>query len=337
MKTYIYPDFPKSDELFVYFIDDDPNNWSDECRPAVQKEWLCRFTGGETFISSPALEIILDGYGSAGLGGNTIVVSEAQISTKKYGNMYFSIVTNKLYDSLEQAITAGYRSILRCQLKEAGVNGSWEWLFLPFLMEAWLASKKRILINLLKKIGVPLKDHGVRIIAHDSVGYYGPSQIAMIAEMIGLEDDHYFNADCLNRLGQNVFYIKPEGEIPQTHSRFYSENAELVLTRLVAEEKKFETNIPYDWQKIEEMKIFFSKASVSEAYNTTFGNTGEASLRLSHPDYCEGDFMGIAGEVSRTFLKKFCANYESSGTREYVNFSHHFGYKSLPDFRLWKK
>lgn len=339
MKTYIYPEFPKTNGLFIYLIDENPDSWSDECVPAIGKEFVCRFTDGKTFIPSTALETILDGYGSDGLGGTTVVVSEAEVVAKKYGEMFFSFVTNKLYDSAEEAISAAYRAILRSQLKEAGVHGSWEWLFLPFLREEWLALKKRSLIALLKKIAIPLKDHGLRILSHDSVGYYGPSQIDFMVDLLGLaaEDSPYFNADRLNSLGKNVFYIKPDGRIPTRHSEFYSEFAEIELTRLVAEEKKFETNIPYDREKLEEMKIFFAKATVSEAYHTTFGNTGEASLRLHHPDYCDGESMGIRGEVSRSFLKKFCANYDSSGTSQYVNFSHHFSYESLPDFKLWKK
>lgn len=336
MQNYITK-IPRTNGLFIYLIDENPDSWSDECVPAIGREFVCRFTDGKTFIPSTALETILDGYGSDGLGGTTVVVSEAEVVSKKYGEMFFSFGTNKLYDSAEEAIFASYRAILRSQLKEAGVHTSWEWLFLPFLREEWLALKKRSLIAFLKKIAIPLKDHGLRIIPHDSVGYYGPSQIKFMVDLLGPEESPYFDADRLNSLGKNVFYIKPDGGIPSRYSEFYSEFAEIELTRLAAEGRNFETNIPYDREKLEEMKIFFAKAKVSEARHATFGNTGEALLLLHHPDYCDGESMGIRGEVSRSFLKKFCAKYDSSGTSQYVNFSHHFSFKSLPDFKLWKK
>lgn len=256
---------------------------------------------------------------------------------KKYGEKYFSLITNQLYDTADEAQKASDRAILRVQLGEENIHRSWEWLFLPFLQEEWLAQKRGDLILLLKKISVPLKDRGIRVIPHDSAGFYGPSQIEMMAELLDLVgNDCSFIAQTLNNLGNDVFYIKPEGEEPKRYTKFYHEFAEIQITKLVAEENKFQTNIPFDWEKLEKMEKFFSGAKVTDASQTTFGNTGESTLELTHPEFHNNQAIGIKGNVSRSFLKKYCANYNSSGKEEYVSFSHFLCQETLPDFKLWK-
>jgi len=247
------------------------------------------------------------------------------------------MVTSKLYDSKDLAIFETKRAELRAELKARKIHGSWEWLFIPFLNQEWLKQKKESLLVLLEQINVPLKLKGVRIISHDAMGHYGPSQVSFMAQMLSMASEGnnpFIVADVLNELGQNVFYIKPKGEEPKQYTEFYSEWAEVAITKLVAEEKEYDTNIPFDWSRLEEMKKFFSESSVKDAWQTTFGNTGEASLSLEHPSYESS--TGITGYVSRTFLKKFCKEYQSQGESEHINFSHHYGSSSLPDLRLWR-
>jgi len=256
----------------------------------------------------------------------------------KLGKLFFSTVTSKLYDSKDEASFDTKRAELRAELKTRKISGSWEWLFLPFIGEEWLETKKESIFVLLEQINVPLKLKGVRVISHDAMGHYGPSQIAFMAQMLSMASEGrgpYICADVLNTLGKNIFYIKPKGQEPKQYTEFYSEWAEVAITKLVAEEKEYETNIPFSWGKLEEMKKFFSEATIRDGGEfNTFGNTGEPCLYLNHPSFESS--TGITGYVSRTFLKKFSKKYEAKGESEHIHFSHHYGWQSLPDLRLWR-
>lgn len=208
----------------------------------------------------------------------------------------------------------------------------------PFSERKVVGRKEEGNFCLPKKNKIPLKYKGVRIIPHDSMGYWGPSQIEMVTHILNYcKDDETKNllAGDINTLGLNIYYIKADGEIPELCCSFYSERAELLATRLVAEGKKISTNVSFNWEKLEEMKKFFSESIVIDSKLCKFGNTGEASLRLIHPKF-ELD-TSIQGTVSRSFLKKFCKEYSSEGGSEYINFHHHYGWESLPDLRLWPK
>lgn len=255
----------------------------------------------------------------------------------KFGKLFFSKATSKLYDSKKSAIFETKKAELRAELKARKIHGSWEWLFLPFLSEGWLEQKKENLFILLEQLNVPLKSNGIRVISHDSVGHYGPCQVSFMSQMLSMTlegENPYICADLLNKLGQDIFYIKPKGEEPKQYTKFYSEWAEVAITKLVAEEKEYETNIPFSWEKLEEMKNFFSEATIRDSGSSTFGNTGEPCLYLNHPSFESS--TGITGYVSRTFLKKFCKEYKADGESEHIHFSHHYGSNSLPDLRLWR-
>jgi len=256
------------------------------------------------------------------------------------GNLFFSTITSKLYGQEQEAIFETKKAELRAELKAQQIHGSWEWLFLPFLEEKWLPTKKEAIFGLLKKINIPLKLKGMRIIPHDAMGHYGPDQVNFMAKILSMispnEGYIHITAEILNEFGRNIFYIKPKGEEPKMFCKFYCDRAEIFITKLVAEEKKFETNIPFDWEKLEEMKKFFSEATIKDAgEKNTFFNTGEPCLYLNHPSF--KDATGIKGDVSRSFLKKFSKSYEAKGESEYVFFSHHYGGESLPNFRLWSE
>jgi len=171
------------------------------------------------------------------------------------------------------------------------------------------------------------------------MGHYGPSQTSMMTQMLLMASEgnglFVVAADVLNELGKNVFYIKPNGEEPKLFCESYPEWAEIEITKLVAAEKEFETNIPFNWKKLEDLKRFFSEATVVDDNISVFGNTGESNLCLKHPSY--ETKMEIKGNVSRSFLKKFCQKYESKGESEFINFSHSYGGEELPDFKLWRK
>ena len=347
IQKFVHPAAPARNfqGLFTFLADNKKDEWIAECQAGVGEEFMCRAIGnGTIMVPNQGVLEVMDASCSGGYPANLIVVSsKEEITLKKFGKVFFSLITEKLYDSAEEALFQGEREFLRSQLHDHGIHGSWEWLFLPFLenSETWIFDKKEELFAVLQKINVPLKSEGMRIIPHDSYGVYGPSQIPVIASLLnwsntgrgvvrrGGRDIHE-----LNNLGKNTKYIKLEGEAPEK-LRSDLMWIELAITKAVAEGKKFLTNITYDTQKLEAAKKFFAEATVSDSRISQFGNTGEPSLSLKHPNF--ESQTSVNGTISRTFLKKFCKSYESVGVNEYVNFTNNYSSDSLPDFHLISK
>jgi hypothetical protein len=340
METFIYPQMPKTSfkGLFLFLIDQEKETWVEEIHPILKKKYLLYSHGnGNLTIPNTAAFKLLFESGDFLCEGEYFLAEKIEIIAKKFGNNFYSLITGKLYESEDSCLFESERDLLRQELKAREIHGSWEWLFLPFLLEEWLEEKKEHILSVLKKMNTPLKSGGLRIIPHDSCGHWGPSQLPMITQIIGMDPNEYWvdKPNTLNKLGEGVFYIKASNQEPKQFTEFYSEWAEVEITRLVALDQGYETNIPFNWEKLEDMKQFFSNATITDGGEShTFGNTGEPCLYLSHPFYEMA--TGISGYVSRTFLKRY-ADYQAVGESEHVHFSHYYGWESLPDFTLWPK